>query len=360
MREEILNSIVGLMKKSSNEPIEIVNKKLVFEASKYSSTNEAIWHVFINDIKLKKTSDFLISYECLTCKKTNTVSTTQFLRKIRKCKNNCFQCQLQILNSTPDHNMCKNVNNIPLSIKEIHENSIIEFESYSEEYRNAYFLRHLNNDDYERIKPKIISLCNGKYTNLQYIDYWSIYKVNNQMLFSTVLYDKKNDIIFKANQPILKCDNCENEWRAKSLEGFKNCYKILCANCKLCNRTFKIRPAKNIINETIIFQSKLEKKFIDWCHDNDILCRNGPNIDYKFKDKNRKYRVDFQIDKILIEIKDFHVWHKTQIENGMWKEKMIAIENTIQINDNYNKYLLITPQNWNDNIKNILKILNKI
>lgn len=360
MREEVINSIIGLKKKSSNESIEIVKKELVFEKSKYSSTNADIWHVYINDIKIKKTSDFLICYQCTTCDKQNTVSTTQFLRKIRKCKKTCFQCQLQILNSTPDHNKCKNVDkHLHLNLKQIHEKSIIEFDSYSDGYKNAYFLKHLNDDDFERIKPKITSLCNGKYTNLQDIDYWGIYKVNNQMLFTSVLYDKKNDIIFKANQPILKCDNCDNEWRAKSLEGFKNCYKILCANCKLCNRTFKIRPAKNINNETIIFQSKLEKKFIDWCHNNDILCRNGPNIDYKFKDKDRKYRVDFQIGDVLIEIKDFHIWHKTQIENGMWNAKMNAVENIIQT-DNYNKYLLITPQNWNDNIKFILNMLNKI
>jgi hypothetical protein len=361
MREEIINSIVSLKKKTTNEFIDIVNKKLAFETSKYSSKKEDIWHVIINDNKLKKTSEFLITYHCLTCHKQNTVSSTQFLRKVRKCKATCFQCQLQILNTTPDHNFPKNKGktNPILSLREIYENSIQNFDTYSEEYKNSYFLSHLTSEDFERISPKIISLCSGKYTNLQDLEFWSIYKTNNQMLFSSVVYDKKNDIIFKANQPILKCDNCDSHWRAKSLEGFKNCYKVLCANCKLCNRTFKIRPFKNINNETIIYQSKLEKKFIDWCHDNNILCRNGPNIEYVFKDKCRTYRVDFQIENTLIEIKDFHIWHKNQLENGMWTEKMNSVDKFIQ-NTNYEKYLLITPQNWNDNIKIIMEILNKI
>ena len=165
------------------------------------------------------------------------------------------------------------------------------------------------------------------------------------MKFSSVIYDKYNDIIFKANQPIMKCNNCEKNWRCKSLELFKNCYKILCQDCKLCNRTFKIRPIKNINNNIIMYQSKLELKFIDWCASNNIVVNNGPNIDYIFNNKNRKYRVDFQINDILIEIKDFHIWHRNQVESGLWDTKKNAVDKYL-IDKNLKKYFFITPNNW--------------
>lgn len=351
-RQEILDSVFCFKNKSTNEDIKIEKKELMFQRNKYSSTLENIWHVKINDVILKKTSNFIIGYNCLSCNKPNIVSTTQFLRKIRKCKYNCFQCQLEILNTKPNHNLCKNKNVKKYTLEELRKISKNEFELFSDEYKNSYFLKHLTEDDFERIKPKIISICNGKYTNMETIDFWSIFKTNNQMIFSSVLYDREKNIIFKPNQPIVICDNCENNWRAKSLESFKNCYKLLCPTCKFSNKVFKIRPMKNIHNEIILYQSKLEKKFIDWCNNKNILCKNGPTIKYLWNGKEKSYRVDFQIGETLIEIKDFHIWHKNQVKNGIWQEKINAVDELLKTKQ-YEKYLFITPQNWDD-------MLNKI
>lgn len=357
--QSILDSIIEVRNKSTNEVIPIIEKRLEFEKSKYSSVNEKIWHVFLNGDKLKKTSKLMIEYRCIECLKLNTVASTQFLRKIRECKPNCFQCTLDVHNSTPNHNMSKMREKISKqSNHTFRENSIKEFESYPKEYQNSYFLKHLTQEDYERIKKNIVSLCNGKYTNLDNIEYWSIYKVNNQMIFSNVMYDKTNDVIFKANQPIIKCENCQNTWRAKSLEICKNQYKVMCSDCKLCNRVFKIRPTQNINNETIIFQSSLEKKFVDWCGENGMVVRNGPNIEYTFSDKIRKYRVDFQVDNILIEMKDFHIWHKKQVESGKWGAKMEATD--LYCKEHNYTYYLITPGNWCQKIKELQYAINKI
>jgi len=367
MREKILDSVIEIKDKKTNNVIPIISKELKFESSKYSSTKDNIWHVFFNDIKVKKTSEYLISYKCLSCEKINTVATTQFLRKIRQCKASCYQC-IQInhdnvinhrniikLNST-DFPPREKKEQIKLTLRDYYNNSIQEFNNYPDQYTNSYLLSHLSLDDYNRIKKNIISLGNGKYTDIDNYEYWSIYKVNNQMKFSSVLYDTKNDVIFKAHQPIIKCDNCEKNWRCKSLELFKNSYKILCQECKLCNRTFKIRPTKNINNEVIIYQSKLEMKFIDWCKSNNIVVKNGPNIEYTFNGKSRKYRVDFQINDILIEIKDYHVWHKNQVESGLWDVKINSINKYITEN-NMKKYFFITPNNWNQMLSELENLL---
>jgi len=357
-RDQIVNSIIELKNKSTDTVIPIIKRELVFESSKYSSTKETIWHVFINGIKVKKTSDYIFTYECLYCHNVSSCASTQILRKIRQCKPKCFICTNIQLNSI-EHPKKIHIEKEIKSFKEVYEESKKEFDTYPEQYRNSYFLAHLTVEDYNRIKKNILSFGNGKYNTLDEYEYWSIYKVNNQMRFSYVLYNKTNDTIFKAHQPILRCDNCEKTWRCKSLELFKNCYKILCPDCKLCNRTFKIRTTKNCNNDVIMYQSKLELKFIDWCASNNMLVKNGPNVDYEFNNKQRKYRVDFQIGDNLIEIKDFHIWHRNQVESGMWKEKVDAVNNYIVIN-NLKKYYFITPNNWNQMTTELKTTLNKI
>lgn len=360
MRENIVNSIteIKLKEDDSNIIIPIISRELKFETSKYSSKKEDIWHVTINDIKLKKTSKYLISYNCPTCNKISTISTTCFLRKVRNCRPGCFQCSVIRLNST-NYPPKEKIEKKKLTIKEFHEQSIIDFNLYPEDYKNSFLLSHLSSDDYNRLKSKIISFGNSKYKDLDNYEFWPILKVNNQMKFSSVLYDIINNSIFKTDQPIIRCDNCEKTWRAKSLESFKNDHKILCHDCKLCNKIFKIRPIKNALNNVIIYQSKLEHKFIEWCNNKNIVVTNGPNVEYFFNEKTRKYRVDFKIDKILIEIKDYHIWHKNQIASGMWDKKVEAVWKYIGEN-NLDKYLFITPKNWNEKINELEKLLKII
>ena len=357
IRDQILNTVIQFKNKKDNSIIPIIKKEISFECSKYSSTKDNIWHVFINDIKLKKTSEYIIVYKCLYCESINPVSPTQFLRKIRQSKAQCYQCNILKLNNSGFDKSVKTDKDQKKetpkkSLKEVYDESIKEFEDYPDIYKNSYLLSHLTINDYDRIKSKIVSFGNGKYIDIINYEYWPIYKVYNQMRFSSVMYDSINDIIFKAHQPIIKCDNCEKNWRCKSIESFKQSYKLLCPDCKLCNRTFKLRPMKNINNKIIMYQSKLELKFIEWCNSNNIIVNNGPSVEYIFNEKMHKYRVDFQINELLIEIKDFHIWHKNQVLSGVWDAKIEAIKKMGV------KYYFITPNNWNvmlNELKNILK-----
>jgi len=359
MQQEVIDSIVEIKFKSTNENIPIKSKEILFETSKYASTKTPIWQIYINNVRMVKESDMIINYNCSECEKTYSVDAVQFLRKLRAGTHKCRHCALEFHNLQPEHNKSKNRKKlVKPSLAEFHELSINEFESYPDDYKSNYLLSHLSEEDFDRLRPNIISICNGKYTDIKDFEYWSIYKVHNQMAFSSVLYDKNTKSIIKIHQPIMKCDICDNIWRAKSLDGFKNAYKVLCKDCKFCNSIFKLRPTININNDKIMYQSKLEKKFIDWCSNNNLLVINGPKIKYNFGGRNRIYKVDFQINELLIEIKDFHIWHKNQVESGKWKAKEDAANYYITEN-NYKKFLLITPKNWNELTNEILQ-LNKI
>jgi hypothetical protein len=363
-RQQILDSIYEIYDKGSKTKIDIYDRKLKFYSSKYSSKKNEIWHIELNDTILKKTSDVIISYRCVNCNTTNSVSSTQIIRKINKCSTFCPKCNIINLNSISyDRSVKSNVSEEkPKTLSKIYKDSLIEFETYPNDFKQSYLLSHLSVDDYKRIKPNIIGFCNKNKNKLDDYEFWDIFKTNNQQKFTSVLYDKNNDTIFKADQPVLKCDNCLNTWRAKNIEQFKNAYKILCKDCKLCNRTFKIRSTSNIMGDRIIYQSKLELKFINWCESNGIVVHNGPSIEYFFDDKCLTYRVDFKIDNMLIEIKDFHIWHKNQIESGKWNAKMEGVNKYIEESSKpkIKKYYLLTPNNWNQMLREIKSNTNPL
>jgi transcription elongation factor Elf1 len=352
MRDKILESLYEIFDKQTNSIININNKQLIYNCCKYSSKKENYWHIQINDIILKKNSNLIIKYKCYTCNTDNFISTTQFIRKINKCSIACPSCNIIKLNSI-QYNKSIKINIIEnKTLIDKYKESIELFNNYPDDFKNSYLLNHLTEEDYIRIKPKIIGFCNNNKNDIDNYEFWSIFKTNNQQHFTSILYDKINNAVFPIDQPILKCENCYKNWRAKNIVQFKNAFKILCADCKLCNKTFKIRPINNLLNETIIYQSKLELKFIKWCHDEGIILNNGPYIKYFFGDKEKTYRVDFRIgNNIIIEIKDFHIWHKNQVTSGLWDVKINAVNLYNSINKTI--YYFIYPANWNQKIKEL-------
>jgi len=342
-RLKILNNIIEITK--DNTPIEIKSIKLEFSCNKYSSKKNSIYHITLNDKHLSKRDALNIKYKCITCDAVHIVGTTQFLRKIIKCSYRCDSC-----GSSVNKDETKIVKGT-LSLKEQKEESDRLFEEYDDDFKDTYYSYHLTNEDYKRISKNIISLQNEKY-KIEDLEYWAVFKTNNQMLFSSVFYDYANNLVIKANQPILRCDNCNNDWRAKTLEKYKNSHKILCSSCTLCNKTYKIRTTKNCINDIILYQSKLELNFINWCNNNSIIVKNGPVISYIFQDIKRNYKVDFMINDLLIEIKDNHIWYRNDIKSGKNDAKINAVKEAIQ-NGDYKEYYLITPDIWVNTLKTI-------
>lgn len=366
-RQRILNSVIDIIE--NNNKIEIKNIKLDFSVSKYSSTKNSIWHIILNNNILSKKNTYIFKYGCITCKSIQQTNTIQFLRKINKGSKCCYLCRNKNEEKREKHSILMKGNNNPMKnesnkvdkIKVINtpiqlkNDSLILFNSYDNNFKEEYFNFHLTHEDYIRIYPNIISLQPDNYNKISEYEFWPIYKSNNQMEFTSVMYDKNTDTIFKVDRPIMKCEKCKLQWRAKSLEKFKNNIKIYCKDCSFVSNTFKLRIILNCNKEEILYQSKLELKFIDWCNLNNIIIKNGPKIQYNFRNKDRIYKVDFQIKNTLIEIKDFHIWHKKDLESGKWKSKEDAVYKLIELGK-YENYYLITPNNWNEHLEKINKI----
>jgi hypothetical protein len=364
MQQPALNNIINIINKTNSENINIDHLECKLFTNKYSAKKASIWCLFLNKKQVKKKDPYIFTYKCISCSTIHKVSSTQMLRKINKNIARCYLCrnldtskridQSEFMKNnnpqnkpTDEEQVCSIIEKI--NFINIRNASIEMFNNYDDDFKDNYFNNHLTQEEYLKLSKNIKSLGDGKYDNLLNYEYWPIYKSNNQMLFTSIFYDKSTDTIFKAHQPMIYCDNCNTIWRAKSLERFKNNIKIFCKDCSFVNKTFKIRQTKNIKNETICYQSKLELKFITWCNNNNIYLTNGPKIPYIFNNKERLYKVDFQINDTLIEVKDNHVWHKNAIKSGKFKAKMDAVE---KINNNF---YLLTPTNWSNILNKLIK-----
>lgn len=206
MRDQILNNIITINKK------EITNREL--------KNIEDKWLVYINNEQIKKNIPYTYEYKCVICKTIHILGSSQLLRKIRHNSIHCIVCR----NEKQEEK---------LDIFEIHNKSVNDFNNKDSSFKDNYYLLHLTGEEYERISKNIISFCNGKLKDICNYEYWDIYKTNNKLGYSSVMYDKINNTIFKINQPILKCDKCNNNKRVTSLLKYRNCIKIYCDDCNM-------------------------------------------------------------------------------------------------------------------------------
>ena len=195
-----------------------------------------------------------------------------------------------------------------------------------EDFQNTYLLKYLSEEEFERIRYKIISVNNDKIKDLSKYKYVFNFKSNNQTIFNPQLVNFEENLLEKPVNIKFQCENCDNHFISRELYSQKNKYKILCKDCSFCNKTFKIRNMKNILNEKVIYQSQFEKKFITYCNENNIVIKNGDTIEYEWKDKKLKYKIDFKIPdkKLLIELKDKHIWYTREKLNEKQDSKIEA------------------------------------
>ena len=163
-------------------------------------------------------------------------------------------------------------------------------------------------------------------------------------------FEKVKKYIYSIKDIILQCPLCGKTFSISRMikERVVN-NNFDCKNCYLNNKTF----ALNKIDNDLHYQGKQELKFINECVNRKIEIIDGNEIEYVYRNKKHIYKIDFYLPlyKYQIEIKDNHIWHRKQVENGKWgaKEKSaIAF-----CEKNNMKYFLLFPQDLDDFFKNL-------
>lgn len=342
-----------------------------------SNTKIPVYRLFLQGQLIKKHNDLMVCYECMTCRRENLVCLNNIIRKLNRgitmcntCKNqdaSKIQQQASIMKKHASKirkgeclSACRSSKPSVNCIKSKLEADICLFMSMDEEFKDQYFRRHLDSEEFNRIKEKIISFQNEKFVWSDNFEYFPSVSVANQSRFCPYFYDKQRDVIEKPIYIKFRCDGCHTHFVNKDLHTQKNKYKIFCQDCGFCNNTLKIRHTKNAKGNIICYQSKYELKFIQFCNDHGINIGNGPRLQYCMNGKELIYKVDFYIDslKLLIELKDNHHWHKKQVESGKWKAKEdVAKQYAFEKNL---RYVVIFPYNYVKFCKDVLSMLEKV
>tara|TARA_Y100000389_G_scaffold197561_2_gene232390 strand:- start:3204 stop:4442 length:1239 start_codon:yes stop_codon:yes gene_type:complete len=358
---------------------------------KYSNTKVPLYRFFYNynrrdnfiqdeTMIITRNNHYNITYKCINCGSIHKVALNNIIRKINNNITKCRICkeydefkrsQHSIKMLTNYYNKTNNINyesdmltsNKDIILYEKLESDKKSFDCYDSDFKENYFRRNMDSDEFKYIRTKIISIQNKKFCMTDDFIYYPCVSVSNQTRFCPYLYSKSNNNIEKIVNIEFKCENCGNFFISKGLHTHKNRIKTFCKDCNFTNNIFKIRTFKNLSNESICYQSKFELKFIRYCNENKIVIINGPKIQYTSSNSNRQhtYRLDFAIPKLklLIEIKDNHIWHKEQVNSGKWQDKVRGVNNFLENKLSYNnivyeKYIIIFPKNYVCECKNIV------
>ena len=369
METQYIQSIKSIRDKKTNKEIIWDNISIQKIITKYSNTNIPIFKLIIDDKIISRNNSYLIKYKCLTCSIYQEITLNLFMKKVNKNTNRCHACVNKEDNKREQQSqfMKDNASNIILGeyekkeIVKVKSNSLekhlidshSEWEKEDDDFKDNYFHIHLTINDFERIESRIIDVNNGKIKDLSKWKYEPNYRVYNQTKYTPMLVNMKDNQVEKPLYISFLCENCDITFIHRDLEVVKNKIKLFCKKCSFTNKTFRIRKLKLANGDNILWQSIFEKRFIEWCEQQNISIKNGPKIPYLFEDKQRMYHIDFElpIAKRFVELKDDHCWHKQQIESGKFAKKEESANEYAKIKGY--KYDVVFPRNIAE-YKNVL------
>jgi hypothetical protein len=357
--EQYMSNIRDIYDKKNNIKIPLDDIKCNKFTHKYSSTKIPIYKLVIDNKEISRNNNLIVTYKCLHCFMNNKITLNLFMRKINKNITKCNLCKNLDYEKRKIQSEYMNGNKIaskeyiiekrkePKSLVDLINESEKLWDDYDDDFKEVYLSKYLSYEEFERIREQIVSVNNDKITNLKNYKYIFNFRSNNQTIFNPQLVNLEENLIEKPLYIKFKCVNCDNHFINRDLYIQKNKYKIMCKDCSFCNNTFKIRNMININNEKVIYQGCFEKKFIEFCNEKKIRIINGDKIKYNWNDKNLTYKIDFKIPekKLLIELKDEHIWYKNEKKSGKMNEKIEAANKFAKsINYNYeivfrNKYM---------------------
>ena len=354
-----LDMIQLVREKDKGVPIQYNTLSIESIVAKYSNTKQPIYKLVIDNKPISRNNNYIVKYQCATCNAIQEISLNLFTRKMNKGGKHCHACVNNDEKKRTQHSefMCKESKNIfsgsysnnilpkkMASLQDALEFSENDWKLEDDEFKKSYFLRHLTVEDFNRIKIHIKSVGNGKIILTDDWSYFPYYRVYNQTRYTPMLINMKENQIDKLKYITIQCENCESSFVNRDIEVQKNRLKLLCNECSFSNRTFKMKHLFLKNGDRIIWQSIQERRFIEWCDNNNINIKNGPCIEYTLNDRSHTYRVDFELPdkKLLIEIKDNHIWHKQQMESGKFNKKVECAKNWC-VTHNY-KYIVIFPK----------------
>jgi len=348
--EKVLeNGIISLFDKFGNK-IDFDRKELKYYKSKYSSVPKDTLTLFIDDKPLVNLRDnkYHVSFKC-NCGNISKIHLSKYLKKDKMSCCKCRENEEKIEWHKKYFEMKRN--GMERGNKKRGKTVIYDFDNESEEFKKKYFERNLTEEEFSEIKHLIYSV-DGVVVKDKNFDFLIAEPCFNAKKYSQAI--KIDGKVIKLKNINIICCKCGEIFHiTRQLKEHYRNGNFYCKPCVFTNFTFSRKKHES----GLMYQSNEELKFINRCIENGIKIENGLKIPYFFNGKMHVYNSDYFLPdlKIIIEIKDNHIWHKKQIESGKWIEKeKSAIEFS---NKNGFKFQLLFPNDIDSFFKHMKEIV---
>ena len=199
LRKKLENSIISLYNSDGTKIEFFDNIEIRCGISKYSSSHKETYYILVDDIEYHKNKNIYVEYQC-ECGKINKILLKKFLNKTsfkcRSCKekdNIKRQHHSRVLRGLEDKK--QNINT-----------RIYDFEQETSEFKEKYFIKHLNIEEFYKVKKYIYSI-NDKIINENENVYFLPYEQsNNQTKYRQMVVINNEIIPFQKIK--LQCPIC--------------------------------------------------------------------------------------------------------------------------------------------------------
>lgn len=345
--KELEKSILNIFDETDNK-IEYNNLSLKLYKPKFSSNNKENLTLFLDDIAItgKRRKSYKVEYRC-KCGCINKILLCKFLTKDTLSCINCRETE----EKRNWHKLLFKLKKEGIERGNLNKRFIEHnFDKENDLFKSNYFSKNISEEEFNKIKKYIYSIDGNIITdNVSFLPHE---RCNNSKIYTPKV--KIDDKVVSLKNIKLKCPICGKIFNiTRPLKERVISHNFKCKDCYLVNNTFKIRK----YNDNLTYQSLKELEFIHLCENNSILIEDGIKVDYIFENKKHKYVIDFYLPnlKILVEIKDNHIWHKKQVMSGKWERKIESAKK--YANDNGLKYMILFPNDFNTFFKTIKEIV---
>lgn len=312
--------------------------------SKYSSSGKAKRTLFLDGIPYTGNRKIKVQYQC-SCGCIQTILLKKFmLKEVLNCRV-CVEHDANKIAWQKEYFLKKREGK-KRGNKEKKKKDYI-FEKESIEFQTNYYQNNLTKEEFEDISKYIFSIDGIRITDkvirfLPHEPCFNAKKYRNMVQIDGQKHNLKNIV--------LKCSTCGSLYKiSRPLKKRVTENNFKCKYCYLVNHNFMIHKYE----DGLTYQSNEELRFIELCKKNEISIKDGPKIKYLFNGSEHTYYIDFQLPflKYNVEIKDNHVWHRKQIESGVWDAKK---NSAIKFSkENGSKYVILFPKDIDDFITHL-------
>jgi hypothetical protein len=269
-----------------------------------------IWRLVIGDRVIKKNNTYVVHYRCGRCAREHVEALNSLMKKVNKGYDvgaSCVACVGQgsmgsMGGMGGGDRGCGNSGSLSSLVDDAERRFRTQMD---DDFARMYFRKYLTVEEFDRLRPNILSFGGGKFTDVQAYAYVPCAGVPGKTdAFLPALYDARRDVVEKCLDFELRCDACATTFRCREIFAHKNRWKVLCEGCKFADEVPRYHYWDNCEGRQLSYANKIELNTIKFCNDHGIVLENGPMCVVSSHHGSRRIRPSFYAPalKVMLDV----------------------------------------------------------